>query len=77
MSEPAQDRVTELYEGMIGTAVEQRLLAARIHWMISQVEGSEVLDVGCGQGIATLLLAREGRRAVGLDRDCGRDRMGA
>ena len=69
MSEPTQDRVTELYEGMIGTPVEQRLLAARIHWMISQVEGSEVLDVGCGQGIATLLLAREGRRAVGLDRD--------
>jgi SAM-dependent methyltransferase len=69
MSEQSQERITELYEGAIGTPTEQRLVAARIHWMISQVEGPEVLDVGCGQGIATLLLAREGRRAVGIDRE--------
>ncbi len=63
------DRTTELYEGHTGTPIEQRLTAARIHWMISQVKGPDVLDIGCGQGIASLLLAREGRRAVGIDRN--------
>jgi SAM-dependent methyltransferase len=82
MSAPAHERITELYEGTIGTPAEQRLLAARIHWMISQVDGTEVLDIGCGQGIAALLLAREGRRAVGIDRDFeliewARERCGA
>jgi ubiquinone/menaquinone biosynthesis C-methylase UbiE len=64
-----RDRIAELYEGRIGTPAEQRIAAARIHWMISHVSGSTVLDIGCGQGIATLLLAREGRTAVGIDRD--------
>ena len=69
MSAPAHERNTELYEGTVGTPAQQRLLAARIHWMISQVDGTAVLDIGCGQGIAALLLAREGRRAVGIDRE--------
>jgi 2-polyprenyl-6-hydroxyphenyl methylase/3-demethylubiquinone-9 3-methyltransferase len=37
--------------------------------MCSQAEGDDVLDVGCSQGIASLLLAREGRRVVGVDRE--------
>lgn len=65
----SHDRITELYECEVGTLAEQRLAAARIHWMTSHVEGPTVLDVGCGQGIAALLLAREGHRAVGVDRD--------
>jgi SAM-dependent methyltransferase len=69
MTGTTHDRGVELYEGRVGTPVEQRLLAARIHWMVSHIEGREVLDVGCGQGLASLLLAREGRRAVGIDRD--------
>lgn len=69
MSRASECRITELYEGQIGTPAEQRLLAARVRWMISQVDGNDMLDVGCGQGLAALLLAREGRRAIGVDRE--------
>ena len=36
--------------------------------------GKRVLDVGCGAGRLTLLVAREALRVVGLDRDPGRIR---
>src|ERR687895_413864 len=37
--------------------------------MCAQVGGPDVLDVGCSQGIASILLAREGHRVVGIDRE--------
>jgi SAM-dependent methyltransferase len=37
--------------------------------MCSQAQGEDVLDVGCSQGIAALLLAREGRSVTGVDRE--------
>jgi 2-polyprenyl-6-hydroxyphenyl methylase/3-demethylubiquinone-9 3-methyltransferase len=33
------------------------------------VEGRRVLDVGCSQGIASILLAREGKTVWGVDRE--------
>jgi 2-polyprenyl-6-hydroxyphenyl methylase/3-demethylubiquinone-9 3-methyltransferase len=35
--------------------------------MCSRVEGQHVLDVGCSQGIASILLAREGKTVTGID----------
>jgi SAM-dependent methyltransferase len=64
-----RDRVTEVYEGAAGSRTQSRTLRERVHWMCSQAQGEEVLDVGCSQGIASLLLAREGRRVVGVDRE--------
>ncbi len=61
------DRITELYEGDWGSFEGQRLARERIHWICAQAEGPEVLDIGCSQGIASILLAREGKRMTGVD----------
>ena len=61
------DRITELYKGDIGPPDSQRRARARIHWLCTQVAGTTVLDIGCSQGIASILLAREGHRVTGVD----------
>ncbi len=61
------DRVNELYHGKIFTRESQEACRDRVHWMCAQVVGERVLDVGCSQGIASLILAREGRQVVGID----------
>ena len=63
------DRVTEVYFKTICSSETQTKLRDRIHWMCQQTVGSRVLDVGCSQGIASLLLAREGFQVVGCDTD--------
>ncbi len=61
------DRITELYRGEIFSPRTQEICRDRIHWMCGQVRGSKVLDVGCSQGIASILVARDGRQVVGID----------
>jgi 2-polyprenyl-3-methyl-5-hydroxy-6-metoxy-1,4-benzoquinol methylase len=63
------DRIAEVYEGTVGSRVFQQVSRRRIHWMCAQVGGPDVLDVGCSQGIASILLAREGHRVIGIDRE--------
>lgn len=60
------DRVFEAYYGAMGKNMMIKT-QKRIHWICSKVQGQEVLDVGCSQGILTLLLGREGKKATGLD----------
>jgi len=64
------DRISELYKGLANDSFsEERLAEAqeRIHWMCQRVEGQKVIDIGCSQGIASILLAREGFEVVGVD----------
>ena len=61
------DRISELYKGEIWTDELQGRAQRRIQWMCSQVNGDRVLDAGCSQGIATILLAREGFSVTGVD----------
>jgi spore maturation protein CgeB/SAM-dependent methyltransferase len=61
------DRVNELYNGAISSAEGQRICRDRIHWMVAQIHGQRVLDIGCSQGITSILAAREGRDVVGVE----------
>lgn len=61
------DRISELYNGTIASAQASQVARERIHWMCSRVKGDSVIDIGCSQGIAAILLAREGFQVTGLD----------
>ncbi|MGD2065301.1 MAG: glycosyltransferase [Dehalococcoidia bacterium] len=63
------DRISELYKGEIWTEELQSRAQQRIHWMCQQVEGQKVIDIGCSQGIISILLAREGFEVIGIDTD--------
>ncbi len=63
----ANDRVNQLYRGKIWGEAAQRVCRERIHWMCSQVRGQHVLDLGCSEGMASLLLGQEGHQVVGVD----------
>lgn len=61
------DRITEFYRGEIFAEETARVARERIDWMCSQCVGDNVLDVGCSQGIASALLAREGFNVTAID----------
>ena len=62
------DRIFEAYNGTGGFSREfSRKSRERIHWTCSQVWGSKVLDVGCSQGVGTILLGRMGYNVHGVD----------
>jgi len=63
------DRINELYAGKIFSPEVQNSARERIHWICKQVRGKRILDMGCSQGIISLLLAREGFHCVGIDRE--------
>lgn len=60
------DRIWEAYEGSLGEDI-MRESRARIHWICKNVQGKTVLDVGCSQGICSILLGREDYKVTGLD----------
>lgn len=60
------DRISEAYYGGMGEAFGRKT-RERIHWICSKTNGKNILDVGCSQGIAAILLAREGKIVVGID----------
>jgi len=62
------DRVFEAYNGVGGFSAEfMRKTRERLHWTCSQVQGRNVLDVGCSQGAGPLLLGGMGFRVEGVD----------
>jgi SAM-dependent methyltransferase len=61
------DIISEVYKGQAGTEGFQERSRRRIDWMVSQARGERVLDVGCSQGIASILAGREGFETVGVD----------
>jgi len=60
------DRITEKYEGTLGEAFQKKQ-QRRISAICDSAIGSRVLDVGCSQGIASVLLARAGYEVIGVD----------
>ncbi len=62
------DRITEAYYGEMGEDLKIKT-RERIHWICQNVSGDKVLDVGCSQGIVSIILGREGKSVVGIDID--------
>jgi len=60
------DRVNEAYFGLLGPNFGKQT-QERIHWIGKYVSGEFVLDVGCSQGITSILIGREGRSVLGVD----------
>ncbi len=62
------DRISEVYLGTTGAPEQQALAQKRIQWMLEQLgDSSPALEVGCSQGIISLLAARKGLRITGVD----------
>lgn len=60
------DRITEAYEGLLGDSFQAES-RSRINWICEHVQGQNVLDIGCSQGICEILLARKGIHVTGVD----------
>lgn len=63
---PWLDRVNDAYYDRLGEGMGRRT-RDRINWMCTQCEGGSVLDIGCSQGITSILLGREGFHVLGID----------
>lgn len=62
------DRINEAYNGELGEKFQAKT-KKRVDWVVDQVTGKTVLDVGCSQGIVPLLLAQKGVSVLGVDID--------
>ncbi|WP_096272595.1 class I SAM-dependent methyltransferase [Paucisalibacillus globulus] len=40
---------------------------SRVHWILEKASGDRILDVGCSQGLISILLGREGKDVTGID----------
>lgn len=60
------DRITEAYNGEMGKDFGNKT-RNRINWIVNQVQGEQVIDIGCSQGIVPIILGREGKQVLGLD----------
>ncbi|SDK13765.1 class I SAM-dependent methyltransferase [Sediminibacillus albus] len=60
------DRISEAYFNKMGTKFGEKV-RKRIHWVCENSKGEKILDVGCSQGITSILLGREGKQVLGID----------
>lgn len=61
------DIMGERYDGVSGSSEGIRLTRERVHWLCRHATGADVLDAGCSQGVAAILVGREGRSVAGVD----------
>ena len=61
------DKISELYLRHKFTKIAQDEAISRIDWIVDSVKGKTVLDIGCSQGISSILLAKRGYDVIGID----------
>lgn len=64
--EEIKDYIYEAYYSEMGESFGKKV-RERIHWILQNVKGNDILDVGCSQGITSILLGREGKNVIGID----------
>lgn len=64
----AGDRIDEAFEGKLGDELRDST-KIRLAWMLEQIHGENVLDVGCSQGTFSILAASKGFLVDGIDND--------
>ena len=64
----AGDRISEAYEGKLSKIMQQNA-KKRMDWFCDQINCTNVLDIGCSQGILPVLLGRKGINVIGVDND--------
>ncbi len=60
------DKVYEVYMDSSESAITRKT-RERIQWIVTQAEGESVLDIGCSQGITSILLGRARKRVLAID----------
>lgn len=63
----SKDRISDLYKGITGDPISRNLARKRIEWICSKVKGKKILDIGCSQGVISILLGTRGYECVGID----------
>lgn len=59
-----KNELDKVYEAYMNDESTQK---DRINWICSQAIGENILDIGCSQGIISMLLGRENKKVLGLD----------
>ncbi len=60
------DRIVEAYQGKLGVRLQEASIN-RLHWICEHAKGNFVLDVGCSQGMCSVLLGKKGFKTTGID----------
>jgi UDP:flavonoid glycosyltransferase YjiC (YdhE family)/SAM-dependent methyltransferase len=69
MAHRSPDRLRQLYLARGRSSDLRNPTRERIHWLCRHASGRRVLDLGCGGGLVSVLLGREGFEVLGVDID--------
>ena len=65
--EKENDLIWQRYLGEVNSPQTTLYARERIHWICQMAKGKDVLDIGCSQGITSVLLGREGFNVDAID----------
>ena len=60
------DKISQAYYYELGREFGEKV-RNRVHWVLENATGETILDVGCSQGLVSILLAREGKNVIAID----------
>ena len=62
-----RDNISSVYLGKSSDPETQRRARERIDWIVDQVGGESVFDIGCSEGITAILLSKRGVSVEAID----------